>query len=109
MERYQAVQELKKTDWHPYPHKFQTTHTLKEFNAKFSELQSGEDLKSEAVSLAGTCMHVCGNFLLCSTLMCNALSRVGRINAKRELSNKLIFYDIRHIDGTKVQIMADAR
>lgn len=32
----------------------------------------------------------------------------GRVHAKRELSNKLIFYDLRG-EGVKIQVMADAR
>ena len=35
-------------------------------------------------------------------------SLAGRIHAKRESSNKLIFYDLRG-EGVKLQIMADAR
>ena len=33
---------------------------------------------------------------------------VGRVHAKRESGTKLIFYDIRG-EGTKLQVMADAR
>ena len=36
------------------------------------------------------------------------LSLLGRVHAKRELSSKLIFYDLRG-EGMKIQVMADAR
>ena len=37
-----------------------------------------------------------------------SLSLLGRVHAKRELSSKLIFYDLRG-EGVKIQVMADAR
>ena len=38
----------------------------------------------------------------------DVVSVAGRIHAKREASNKLIFYDLRG-ESVKIQIMADAR
>ena len=52
--RTEAVQKLKKTDCHPYPHKFQTNLTLK-------DLSAGEGKESETVTLAGK--YLCHSFI----------------------------------------------
>lgn len=79
-----AVDQLKASNNHPYPHKFHVSISLQEFIEKFGgSVKDGETL-SEVHSIA------------------------GRIHAIRESSTKLIFYDLRG-EGVKVQILANAK
>lgn len=79
-----AVNQLKTSSDHPYPHKFHVSVSLTEFIEKFgNSLKDGETL-NEVHSIA------------------------GRIHAIRESSTKLIFYDLRG-EGVKVQILANAK
>lgn len=82
--RSQAIQAQKVSGPHPYPHKFHVTISLTEFTEKFQDIQPGEQLRDQIFSIS------------------------GRIHAKRESGQKLIFYDLRG-EGIKLQIMADAR
>jgi len=83
--RIQAINNLKTTLEHPYPHKFHVSMSLTSFIEKFSTgLKNGEILKKELLSIA------------------------GRIHSIREASSKLIFYDLRG-EGVKVQVMANAK
>lgn len=82
--RSSAVVEMKKTDSHPYPHKFHVSISLEEFIEKYDSLKDGEVLEHVELSLA------------------------GRIHAMRESGAKLIFYDLRG-EGVKLQVMANAR
>lgn len=66
-----------------YPHKFQTTHMIKEFIAEFANLEDGSHVETITASIA------------------------GRLSAKR-IQGKLLFYDIVG-DGMKVQIMSDIK
>ena len=66
-----------------YPHKFHTTHMIKDFIAEFSSIEDGS--------------HICGV----------TASIAGRLTAKR-IQGKLLFYDIVG-DGMKVQIMSDVK
>ena len=68
----------------PYPHKFHVTQRIQEYVVEFQSLDAGEQKKETTTSLA------------------------GRVATKRASGSKLIFYDLRG-DGTKVQVMADAR
>jgi len=78
-----AVEELKKTDAHPYPHKFHVSVSLTHFIEKYSHLKDSETLTDVEVRIA------------------------GRIHAIRESGAKLIFYDLRG-ESVKLQIMATA-
>lgn len=69
---------------HPYPHKFHVTTSLVEFIEKYSNIQDGEVLESDNLSVA------------------------GRVHAIRESGAKLIFYDLRG-EGAKLQVMATAK
>lgn len=83
--RTQAVAQLKATNEHPYPHKFNVSISLENFIEKFSStLKEGEILENEIHSIA------------------------GRVYAIRESGAKLIFYDLRG-EGVKVQVMANAK
>ena len=83
--RSRAVEELKHEPTnHPYPHKFHVSISLTEFIEKYSNLKDGESLDDVEVRVA------------------------GRIHAIRESGAKLHFYDLRG-EGTKVQVMANAR
>lgn len=83
--RSAAVNELKKSpDNHPYPHKFHVSTSLEDFITKYNDLQDGEMLESENLSVA------------------------GRVHAIRESGAKLIFYDVRG-EGVKIQVMANAK
>ena len=64
-----------------YPHKFHTTHTIKDFITQYSPIEDGSHLQDTLTSIA------------------------GRITAKR-IQGKLLFYDLNG-DGLKVQIMSD--
>ena len=82
MQRQQLASEAGK-GVSPWPHKFQTTHTLPEYVAAFSGLADGARDDSTTVSIAGRAMRKAGQ-------------------------GKLIFYDL-HGGGAKVQIMSDPR
>merc|ERR1712033_31160 len=82
--RSQAVTSLKEKGDSPYPHKFKVDLSLEDFIAKFSNIKAGEHLTDQVLSLA------------------------GRIHAKRESSQKLLFYDVRG-EGVKIQIMANLK
>lgn len=66
-----------------YPHKFQTTHMIKQYIAEFSSLEDGSHVDTTVTAIA------------------------GRLTAKR-IQGKLVFYDIVG-DGMKVQIMSDIK
>ncbi|KAE8751299.1 hypothetical protein FOCC_FOCC001870 [Frankliniella occidentalis] len=78
-----AVNKLKETGDHPYPHKYHVSISLDEFIEKFSHVKDGEML-DEVVSVA------------------------GRIHAIRDSGAKLVFYDLRG-EGKKIQVMANAK
>jgi lysyl-tRNA synthetase class 2 len=83
--RSTTVNELKKSpETHPYPHKFHVSSSLEDFIAKYSNLQDGDMLENEPLSVA------------------------GRVHAIRESGAKLIFYDVRG-EGVKIQVMANAK
>jgi len=84
--RSKAVEELKSNpESHPYPHKFHVSISLTDFIAKYqNSLEDGQSLDDVEVNVA------------------------GRIHAIRESGAKLLFYDLRG-EGTKVQVMANAR
>ncbi|XP_022191767.1 lysine--tRNA ligase isoform X1 [Nilaparvata lugens] len=79
-----AVERLKETDAHPYPHKFVVTTSLEEFIETYNHLQDGAIVEDKEVSVA------------------------GRVHAIRESGAKLIFYDLRG-EGVKIQVMANAK
>jgi len=79
--RSAAVEELKTSGNHPYPHKFHVTTSLTAFVEAYANLEAGQTLKEKEVRVA------------------------GRIHAMRESGAKLIFYDLRG-EGTKIQVMA---
>jgi len=81
--RSRAVEELKQTPNHPYPHKFHVSTSLTGFLADYEHLESGQTLTDKEVRCA------------------------GRIHAIRESGPKLIFYDVRG-EGVKLQVMATA-
>lgn len=84
--RSQMIANLKAVggDKHPYPHKFHVTTSLVEFLEKYSNLNDGEVVESDNLSVA------------------------GRVHAIRESGAKLIFYDLRG-EGVKLQVMATAK
>lgn len=84
--RSQMIANLKATGGakHPYPHKFHVTTSLVQFLEKYANLQDGEVLENEELSVA------------------------GRVHAIRESGAKLIFYDLRG-EGVKLQVMATAK
>ncbi|KAI8145682.1 lysyl-tRNA synthetase [Fennellomyces sp. T-0311] len=65
----------------PYPHKFHVELSIPEFIAKYSNIETGERLDNEVITVA------------------------GRIHNKRASGTKLRFYDL-HGEGVKIQIMA---
>jgi lysyl-tRNA synthetase class 2 len=79
--RSSAVEEMKTTGPHPYPHKFHVSTSLTAFVAAYKDIEDGQTLKENEVRVA------------------------GRIHAIRESGAKLIFYDLRG-EGTKIQVMA---
>lgn len=79
--RSSAVEELKTSGTHPYPHKFHVDTSLTAFVAAYKDIEDGKTLKDKEVRVA------------------------GRIHAIRESGAKLIFYDLRG-EGTKIQVMA---
>jgi len=78
-----AIEELKSTDAHPYPHKFNVTISLTNFIDKYEYLKDSETLTDVEVRVA------------------------GRVHAIRQSGAKLIFYDLRG-EGVKIQVMATA-
>lgn len=80
--RSAAVEHLKATDDHPYPHKFNVTLSLADFIDKYSSLEPGQILTNEEVNIA------------------------GRIHAKRASGQKLVFYDLR-AESLKIQVLAN--
>ncbi|XP_078606766.1 lysine--tRNA ligase-like isoform X1 [Branchiostoma floridae x Branchiostoma japonicum] len=82
--RSQAILDLKKGDEPPYPHKFHVDLSLKQFIDKYHHLNAGDHLTDVTLSVA------------------------GRVHAKRESGQKLIFYDLR-AESMKIQVMANAR
>ncbi|BAM81103.1 lysine--tRNA ligase, cytoplasmic [Cyanidioschyzon merolae strain 10D] len=81
--RCRVVEHFRSSGEDPYPHKFYVTCSVPQFIAKYSYLGVGERLDGE-----------------------EALA--GRIRSRRLSGSRLFFYDI-FADGTKVQVMADAR
>uniref|UniRef100_L7M2N4 Lysine--tRNA ligase n=1 Tax=Rhipicephalus pulchellus TaxID=72859 RepID=L7M2N4_RHIPC len=81
--RSAMVAQLREAGEDPYPHKFNVSISLVEFVERYSGLQAGQVLTEERLSVA------------------------GRVHAKRQSGNKLIFYDLRG-EGTKIQVMANA-
>ncbi|XP_064610415.1 lysine--tRNA ligase-like isoform X2 [Liolophura sinensis] len=82
--RLAQITELKQKGENPYPHKFHVTLSLEDFISKYNDTPSGEILEDVDVSVA------------------------GRIHAKREAGQRLIFYDLRG-EGLKIQVMANAK
>ncbi|CAI7784730.1 unnamed protein product [Closterium sp. NIES-53] len=82
--RLAYVTEIQAAGGNPYPHKFHVSTRLPEYLAKYSNLESGQQLPDEQVSLA------------------------GRVMRRAASGGRLVFYDL-HADGCKVQVMADAR
>uniref|UniRef100_A0A8C4N366 Lysine--tRNA ligase n=1 Tax=Eptatretus burgeri TaxID=7764 RepID=A0A8C4N366_EPTBU len=82
--RSQAIEQLKNSGPHPYPHKFHVAISLSDFVEKYSNLEDGDQLSDVTLSVA------------------------GRIYAKRVSGAKLIFYDLRG-DGVKLQVMSNAK
>ncbi|XP_065218905.1 lysine--tRNA ligase-like [Planococcus citri] len=82
--RLNKIEEWKNNGLNPYPHKYETTHTLQDIIAKYDNIVPGQKIPHDKVRVA------------------------GRITTYRIQSKKLIFYDI-HGDGVKIQIMMDAR
>ncbi|OQR66141.1 lysine--tRNA ligase-like, partial [Tropilaelaps mercedesae] len=80
--RTAAVTQLKAKGECPYPHKFHVDISLENFIEKYSHLEIGQVLEDVKLSVAGRC------------------------HAKRESSQKLIFYDLRG-EGVKIQVMAN--
>eukprot|EP00088_Acartia_fossae_P055869 TRINITY_DN6494_c0_g2_i1.p1 TRINITY_DN6494_c0_g2~~TRINITY_DN6494_c0_g2_i1.p1 ORF type:complete len:577 (+),score=167.46 TRINITY_DN6494_c0_g2_i1:41-1771(+) len=81
--RSSAIEELKSTENHPYPHKFHVSTSLTNFLDQYASLKDSETLTDVEVRVA------------------------GRIHAIRESGAKLIFYDVRG-EGVKLQVMATA-
>eukprot|EP00316_Scyphosphaera_apsteinii_P023585 CAMPEP_0119311634 /NCGR_PEP_ID=MMETSP1333-20130426/23179_1 /TAXON_ID=418940 /ORGANISM="Scyphosphaera apsteinii, Strain RCC1455" /LENGTH=592 /DNA_ID=CAMNT_0007316061 /DNA_START=20 /DNA_END=1798 /DNA_ORIENTATION=+ len=77
------VEERKKADDNPYPHKFHTTMQLPQYVATFGNIPNGEHNGGDEVGIA------------------------GRISSKRSGGKGLVFFDLTG-DGCKVQIFADA-
>lgn len=82
--RINMVKEWRAAGQEPYPHKFNVTISLSTFLEEYDHLKPDEQL-------ADTILNVS-----------------GRIYAKRESSQKLIFYDLRG-EGACLQVMANAR
>ncbi|KAG2440330.1 hypothetical protein HXX76_004435 [Chlamydomonas incerta] len=82
--RVKYINAKKAKGVNPYPHKFHVSMSLPDFVAKYNSLEAGQQLNDVTVSVA------------------------GRIYSKRSSGSKLVFYDLKG-DGSKIQIMADAR
>ena len=82
--RSKAINDMKSAGEEPYPHKFNVSISLTNFIEKYDHLKAEDIIKSDELSVA------------------------GRVHAKRESGQKLIFYDLR-AEGKKIQVMANAR
>ncbi|KAG0174210.1 lysyl-tRNA synthetase [Apophysomyces sp. BC1034] len=83
--RSKSIRQLRESQQpNPYPHKFQVQLSLPEFIAKYQNLETGQRLDEEVITVA------------------------GRIHNKRASGAKLRFYDL-HAENVKVQIMASAQ
>lgn len=82
--RVNMVKHRRADNDEPYPHKFHVSISLSEYVTKYEHLKSEEQLTDDICSVA------------------------GRIHAKRESSQKLIFYDLRG-ESVRLQVMANAR
>lgn len=88
--RSRQIKELRQKNlddpeaFNPYPHKFNRTLLLPEFQQKYAHLQKGETLPDIEVAVT------------------------GRIMSKRESGSKLKFYVLKG-DGVQVQIMSQAQ
>ena len=80
--RSEFVNKLKQSGENPYPHKFEVTISVNQFIDDYAHLESETADESKQFSLA------------------------GRIVAKRELSDKLVFYDLVG-EGSQLQLVAD--
>uniref|UniRef100_A0A7S1X5B1 Lysine--tRNA ligase n=1 Tax=Tetraselmis chuii TaxID=63592 RepID=A0A7S1X5B1_9CHLO len=82
--RLKAVGAVKAAGGNPYPHKFDVSVQLPDYIKEYEPLEAGQQKEDVTVKLA------------------------GRVNSKRASGAKLIFYDLKS-EGTRVQVMADAR
>uniref|UniRef100_A0A915JGN2 Lysine--tRNA ligase n=1 Tax=Romanomermis culicivorax TaxID=13658 RepID=A0A915JGN2_ROMCU len=82
--RVDMIKQWRQNGDEPYPHKFRVSIGLSSFVQKYECLKPEEHIENDILSVA------------------------GRVHAKRESSQKLIFYDIRG-EGVCLQIMANAR
>ncbi|CAG2108592.1 unnamed protein product [Medioppia subpectinata] len=82
--RSKAINELRTAGEQPYPHKFNVTISLTHFIQRYDHLKPEDIIKTDELSVA------------------------GRVHAKREAGQKLIFYDLR-AEGVKIQVMANAK
>ncbi|KAJ8679936.1 hypothetical protein QAD02_015723 [Eretmocerus hayati] len=83
--RSQAIEKLKASGDHPYPHKFHVSISLQDFIEKYSnQIKDGESMEKEICSVA------------------------GRVHSIRRSGAKLIFFDLRG-EGVKIQVMANAK
>ena len=80
--RVEFVNKLKRDGANPYPHKFKVTISLEKFIEEFSHLDNDVSEEDKTFSLA------------------------GRIISKREMGDKLIFYDL-YGEGVKLQLVAN--
>lgn len=84
---YLNLRKTKVAEWkakpetNPYPHKFQITMLLSAYVKKYNNINNGEHLVNEIVSVA------------------------GRIWSRRSAGSKIFFYDLRG-DGTKIQVLS---
>ena len=128
--RVKAIEAKKAKGVNPYPHKFHVSTSLPDFVQKFQDLEPGQQMTDVTISLAGEhhdhvvvglCQYLVASHLgyesvglrWCITytyrLFLSHLTAVtGRIYSKRASGAKLLFYDLK-AEGSKVQIMADAR
>lgn len=81
--RLHAIEALQTKGVAPFPHKFEYTHRIAEFIAKYSGLEDGAHIESEVTAVS------------------------GRVLSKR-IQGKLLFYDL-HSEGHKIQVMSDLR
>lgn len=86
--RVEVISKLKEDPngpYFPYPHKWETTHTVPKYVEEYESIctENGKFLEQEA-------------------------SFAGRITSIREMSSKLIFYDLA-AEGSKVQIFFNAK
>lgn len=101
------MQSLKPDERYPI---FECNHTLKEFTTRFKGIGSEENMENESVKLAGKPQVIKPRYHACT--MHNLYmhdNQKGRLQNKREESRKLIIYEIRHLDGDKVQLIVDKK